>query len=390
MKILMIDALGVLGLAIYDLRLCESLAALNGGSVTLEVPEGFRFKSSCFTIRRGSRHMEKELGKLSRIWDYLKWLQGIAVRAREWQPDIIHWQLGFFPFFDLLVTRRLKAAIPRARVVITVHDARAGKPIFSNVFARKHFFRSADGVVAHSAEARKDYQHWIGGLARPAPVTVILHGPYDAPESSDLSPGDIRRHFGLDSQGPVIISIGSINENKDFATCFKLVAELQKKCPGVNFLIGGSSGGEDLSPLFEWQRQVPSPEKIVILDRYLTDDEVDQAHRIADFSLLIYKLSATSGAAIRSLCAGVPVIGNDRPGFRAVIQDGWNGFVVKENDTESEAQRIYQFLQNPEVFKTMKENAQATYQEVTWEQVAREHYNFYQELMGNPEQSAAT
>jgi len=385
MKILMIDALGVLGQAIYDLRLCESLAALNGGDVTLEVPVGYRFESSRFTIRRGSRHMEKDLGKLSRTWDYLKWLQGIAVRAREWQPDIIHWQLGFFPFFEFLVNRRLKSTIPRARVVITVHDARAGKPIFSNVFARKPFFRSADGVVAHSAEAQKDYRRWIGGLARPAPVKVILHGPYDAPGNSDLSPGDIRRHFGLDSQGPVLVSIGSINENKDFAACLKLVAELQKICPGLNFFIGGSSGGEDLSALQEWKKQVPFPGKIVILDRYLTDDEVDQAHRIADFSLLIYQVSTTSGAAVRSLCAGVPVISNDRPGFRAVVQDGWNGLVVAEDNAGSEARRIYQFLQDNTAMISLKNNSMASFQSITWDQVAREHLDFYRQLLESRE-----
>lgn len=387
MKILMIDALGVLGQAMYDLRLCENLAALNGNNIVLEVPECFRYSSYLFSIRRSSKHMERELGKVRRTWEYLKWLKGLAARARQWQPDIIHWQFGFFSLFDYFTTRYLQAALPQTRVVTTLHDARPVRPTWNNVIARKHFFRTADGVVVHSEEARNDYRRWTGALARLAQVKVILHGPYDAPKSLDLSHGDIRRHFGLDSQGPVIISIGSINENKDFPRGLKLVAELQKLDPQVNFFIGGSSGGRDLSALQKWKKQAAAPVKIVIMDRYLTDDEMDQAHSIADFSLLIYKISSTSGAAVCSLCAGVPVICNDRPGFRAVVKDSLNGFMVKEDDPVGEARRIYQFLQNPGAMKFLKKNALASFQGITWDQVAREHFNFYQELLESHERS---
>ena len=383
MKILMIDALGVLGLAFYDLRLCENLAAINSSDIILEVPRGYSYFSSRFIIRRNSRHMEKELWKLSRTWEYVKWLKGVVARAREWQPEIIHWQFGFFSLFDFLTTCRVKAALPQSRVVITIHDLRPGKPTFNQLFARKHFFRTADGVVVHSENARNDYLEWIRIAPKPMQLRTILYGPFDAPHLQDLSPEQVRSHFHLNHGGPVIIAIGSINENKDLAAGIKLVAELQKLCPTVNFFIGGSSGGQNLSALQEWKKQVSFPERIVILDRHLTDEEVDQVHRIAEFSLLIYKVSATSGAAIRSLCAGVPVICNDRPGFRAVVKDGLNGFMVKENDPVGEAHRIYQVLQNTVALKSMKEAAANSYRGVTWEQVAREHYSFYQELLGS-------
>jgi glycosyltransferase involved in cell wall biosynthesis len=162
-----------------------------------------------------------------------------------------------------------------------------------------------------------------------------------------------------------------------------LVAELQKLCPALNFLIGGSSGGRDRSTLLKEKSKAPWPERIVILDRHLTDEEVDQAHRIADFSLLIYRVSATSGAAVRSLCAGVPVIANDRPGFRAVVKDGLNGFMAGEIDPASEARRIHRVLKDPEALKAMKENALTSYHGITWDRVALEHYHFYRELLGS-------
>ena len=379
----MIDALGILGQSFYDLRLCENLTSFNGRDIILEVPVGYQYASSLFSINRSSRHMEKQLGKVSRIREYVTWLKRIAVRARQWQPDIIHWQFGLFCLFDYLIIRYLQSQLPKSRIVITLHDARSGKPTWNHVIARKRFFRSANGVVVHSEEARNNYLKWIGPVSQSEAVRVILHGPYDTPASPNLSSNEIRRHFGLDPQGSVIISIGSINKNKDFSRGVKLVGELQKLCPTVNFLIAGTSAGYDMNVLQKERNQAPSPERIVIMDRYLTDDEVDQAHCIADFSLLIYNASVTSGAAVRSLCGGVPVICNDCPGFRAVVIDGKNGIMVDENNPAAEAPRIHQTLKNPETLNDMKEKALASYQGITWDQVALKHYNFYRELLGS-------
>lgn len=383
MKILMIDALGVFGMAMYDLELCENLAAINGRDIILEVPQGYKYDSSLIDIRRSSRHLEKNLGKLYRTWEYIKWLKRITARARQWRPDIIHWQFGFFTFFDLQVTRHLKAMLPQARIVITLHDTEPARPTWNNVISRKSFFRSAHGVVAHSPEALNDYGQWLGTDSKCPLAKVIPHGPYASP-LEDFSPEGIRRHFQLDSQGPVIISIGSINENKNLVGCLQIVAELQKLCPTVYFFIGGSSGGRDLNPLLKQRDQAPLPQNIVILNRFLTDEEVDQAHCLADFSLYIYDSSVTSGAALRSLCAGVPVICNNLSGFRSIVHDGWNGIMVAESDPVGAARKIYQVIQNSEALKTMKKNALSTYQGITWEKVAREHYNFYLELLGNP------
>jgi glycosyltransferase involved in cell wall biosynthesis len=325
--------------------------------------------------------MEKNLSKFARIREYVKWLKGITCRAKLWQPQIIHWQFGFFSFLDYMTTRYLRDKSPRARVVITLHDARPVKPTINNVFARKSFFRTADGIIVHSEDARRDFQGWFGATAQPLRVKIIAHGPYSAPKFQDSSPDQIRGHFGLAPRGPVIIAIGSINENKDLGAGIRLVNELQKLCPEVNLFIGGSSGGQDLSPLEEFKKQALFPEKIVILDRYLSDEEVDQAHRIADFSLLFYKVSATSGAAIRSMCAGVPVICNDRPGFRAVVKDGLNGFMVKEDNPSWEARRISQALEDSETLTAMKKSALTSYQDVTWDQVAQEHLTYYKELL---------
>lgn len=377
----MIDALGCLGQAMYDFHLCQNLSGINGTEVALQVPLGYQFEGDGFLVLRHSRHMEQQLGKARRIREYLKWLGAISGYAKEWRPDIIHWQFGFFSLFDMLLNRHLNSALPKTKVVITVHDTNPARPTLNNIIARRAFFKGADGIVVHSQEAAKDYPRWIKRSEQEQKIQVIPHGPYPSYDGSKYQTQEIRSAFGIPKEGPVLITIGSINENKGIVGSISIISELQKLQPSANYVIAGSAGNRPVNGILEARSKSFDPERIHVINRYLADEEIEMLHQIADFSLLIYKTSATSGAAIRSLCSGVPVICNQQPGFCAIVKDGANGLILEGISPEENAQKILAAFRDENRLRQMKERSLSTYEGLTWDQIALMHHRLYEEIL---------
>ena len=61
---------------------------------------------------------------------------------------------------------------------------------------------------------------------------------------------------------------------------------------------------------------------------------------------------------IESISKGTPVIAYDvRVGPRAIIQDGYNGFLVKENDIKTFVEKLDFLLRENDVYSVMSKNA---------------------------------
>jgi glycosyltransferase involved in cell wall biosynthesis len=60
---------------------------------------------------------------------------------------------------------------------------------------------------------------------------------------------------------------------------------------------------------------------------------------------------------LEHLSQGNPVIASDLPGLAAMVQDGYNGYLVKPNDPVSLAEAVLKLESNPVLWKEMAENA---------------------------------
>lgn len=380
MKILIIDALGSKLIAFYDLKLCESLSELNN-NVTLWVPTIYKFTSKKFNIQKSSLHNDRELNVFYRTLHYIFWLFRVIFFSYKWKPEIIHWQFGFFSFFDFICLKILKIR-KKWKNILTIHDIEPAHLRFNNLFFRKPFFRQFNGLISHSNEAKRFFLKWIGSINKRTRINVIPFGPFIFNRAKNLSESQIRKLFNISKNGPIILTLGTINENKDYVKCLNIIFSVQKKLPFINYIIAGSTGEEIVRKLIKTKFKAPFPEKIIIINKFLTDEEVDLLHSIADISLLIYKSSATSGAAIKSICSGVPVLCNNLPGFSACIKNNENGMILS-NDNEKDSQKIYDVLINREILDSLKRGAKNSYKDYTWQDIATMHFNFYKEVLND-------
>jgi len=310
--------------------------------------------------------------------NYLFWLIKLIFFSSKWKPDIIHWQFGFFPLFDLLCIRILKMKRD-IRMISTIHDVEPAHRSLNNLLFRRSFFSIFNGLVSHSEKSKKYFLKWMGPLKKISIIKIIPFGPFSFPDTKKFKNINIRKKFNIPQDGQIILSLGTINENKNLEKSLKIIFNLQRKMPLINYIIAGSSGGKSIQKLINLRDKSSFPKKIIIINKFLTDKEVDMLYFIADVSLHNYKTCATSAAAIQSLCMGVPVFCNKLPGFIACVENYINGLILPENNKEA-TEKIYKVIINRKLLDSLKKGAKNSYADYSWKDIAIMHVDFYSEL----------
>lgn len=72
---------------------------------------------------------------------------------------------------------------------------------------------------------------------------------------------------------------------------------------------------------------------------------------------------------IEAMAAGIPVIGTRTGGIQDIIQDGKNGYLVEEKNSQEIAERVNQLLSNRQLHETISVNALNTALKYDWEKI---------------------
>ena len=89
-----------------------------------------------------------------------------------------------------------------------------------------------------------------------------------------------------------------------------------------------------------------------------------------------------SNSIMESMAFGTPVIATDGGGSPEIIENGVNGYLVKENNIEESSRMLCDLLDNPSALKLMGENAKSTIQQKFLLNIMVENYlNLYKRLI---------
>lgn len=90
---------------------------------------------------------------------------------------------------------------------------------------------------------------------------------------------------------------------------------------------------------------------------------------------------ATFGVTLlEAMAAGKPIVATDNPGFRCVIQSGFNGLLTHTDDPIDLAKAILKVLKTPSLALQLVENGKKFVQQYSWPQVTSQILDFYQEV----------
>ena len=193
-------------------------------------------------------------------------------------------------------------------------------------------FAAADAVIAQS-DADRDT---IAARFPAMPIRVLPH-PVEARPLADREAS--RKKLGIEK--PLVLFLGLIRPYKGLDVLFDAAPRIVEET-GAEIAVVGEifpDSREEMARLM--RRQVAS--KIRLVDRYVTEGEMDEWLAACDVVVCPYRKNSGSGIAARAIAARRPVVASDQSGFRPFVS-GATGALVPEDDAPGLADAVISVL----------------------------------------------
>jgi glycosyltransferase involved in cell wall biosynthesis len=203
----------------------------------------------------------------------------------------------------------------------------------------RHFYPWADAVTAVSDGVADDLAR-VSGLPRSAIVTTW--NPVVSPSLSEAAAQPLEHAWFRPGEPPVVLGVGKLRPQKDFATLIDAFAKVRAKRPARLMILG--EGVEEGRLRVRARRLDISAD--VALEGFVANPFAYMA-RAAVFALS----SAWEGlpsVLIQAMACGCPVVSTDCPsGPSEILEGGARGPLVPVGDSDALAAAILRLLDSP-------------------------------------------
>ena len=272
---------------------------------------------------------------------------GLA-RLKRREADVVHFQWLSAPELD---DRLLRSSRP---LVFTTHDVLPRRTAAKRDLWRRLFGRF-ERVVVHSERGREQ----LAELVAPERLRVIPHPVFASrPERRD--------------DGRTLLSLGIIREYKGLDDAI----EATKRIDGARLLVAG----DPLDSIDAYRAAAGDRAEWRL--GYLSEGEIDAALGETTVALFPYRPEIDqSGALLRALGAGVPVVTYDVGGLAEPVRRFEAGRVVPAGDVDALAEAARELLDDADALARARAGAERARDELTWDASARAHLELYEELV---------
>jgi glycosyltransferase involved in cell wall biosynthesis len=336
----------------YDHALAAALARA-GADVEL-VTSRFRFGDlpppNGYVRRELFYPLSTRLFRRSRLRLPLKAAEHVVglARLRGIDADVVHLHWLAAPRLDDYLLRL------RAPLVFTAHDLLPRRTARRRELWRR-LLRRFDRVIVHSEYGRDT----LAGLGvEPDALRVIPHPVF----RSDPARQD---------DGRTLVCLGIIRPYKGLADAISAVRRLD----GARLLVVG----DPVEPVGQYQRDAGDLADWRL--GYLPDAEIDRALGEATVALFPYRPEIDqSGALLRALGAGVPVVVYDVAGLAEPVRRFGAGVVVPAGNVDALAAAVRALLDDANALEKARAGARRARDELTWDASAASHLAVYEEI----------
>jgi glycosyltransferase involved in cell wall biosynthesis len=271
------------------------------------------------------------------------------IRIRSRPGQIVHHQWLAAPEIDNRVLRMHRPS------VFTAHD------LFPRRTARKtdlwkRLLQRFSRVVVHSEHGRETLAGFgvDSGRLRVIPHPVFASEP---PRRDD---------------GATVLSLGVIRSYKGLGDAIAAVGRL----PDARLLVVG----DPAEPVEPYQTAAGAHAEWRL--GYATEDEIDRALGETTLAVFPYQPEIDqSGALLRALGAGVPVVAYDVCGIAEPVRRFEAGRVVPAGDVDALSDAIGELLSDGQALERARQGARRARDTLTWDVAAAAHVALYQELV---------
>jgi glycosyltransferase involved in cell wall biosynthesis len=208
-----------------------------------------------------------------------------------------------------------------------------------------------DHVIAVSDDVRTSLLQWL-----PSEKVSTLYNGIDV-DDLDIrarQPGKpIREELGLPAQVPLVLGVGRISAQKDFATFVRVARRVADTHPSVCFAIAGPAEARDLAEALPRQiRELGLDGRVFVLG---PRSDVPALLAQSDVFLSTAVFEGQGLAALEAITLKKPVVAMDCVGLRECIEHESDGLLVPLGDEDSCAQAVLRVLHDGDLARTLGE-----------------------------------
>lgn len=227
-----------------------------------------------------------------------------------------------------------------------------------------------DAHIVHTYLAKK----YLSAYTR-KPIYVIPHGSYTF---SSIGRQHARKVLHLPPEKKIVFLFGFAADSKGFDE----IADTAPKFKDTVFIISGAIHDmlkEDGKKLI---KKIRSKGNVVVLGKFLSEDEIDLYSAAADCLLFNYRtpdfISSASGALHRVMGSGTPIVCT-YDNRMSDLEDGTHA--LKYSSLEELETCLDLIFNDKEVAQGIGENAKKLAEKTSWYNIARMHIDVYNKIM---------
>ena len=380
------------GVGDYTYELGEALAALGVEVSVITSVKGQGTRDKGLGLPLVTCHLS--LFPIIEKWDWGCWRR-IMSMARDVRADILHIQYqaaayGMHPAVNFLPLW-LRMTPHRPRTVVTFHDLKvpylfpkAGRIRWWVILA---LARWSDAVIATNEEdrARLSAYPFIRSLSV-VPIGSNIHP--QPPPGYDRDAW--RARWGVGPGETLLSYFGFLNESKGGETLIRALGRLVREGHPVRLLmVGGQVGDSDPTNVLYLERVKALIEELGLTDRvswtgYTPQAEVSANLLASDLCVLPYRDGASfrRGSFMAALAHGLPTVTTEhRTIDQRTLVDGENVSLVVPDDPAALAEAVTRLMAAPDLRRRLGEGARSLAQSFSWDRIARQTLELYQELV---------
>ena len=326
------------GIAQFNERLVDEL--LKGNEVkcynySLQYPS-ILFPGKSQYINEGEKKWDVETIRSLNSINPFSWWKTASLIA-SFNPDLLIVRL-WIPFLapsSTSVIKKLKKANSNLHVVAILDNVipHERRPL-DKLWARK-FLQSCDSFVLMSDSVAKE----LTGFIPNANYQLIEH-PINDRFVNSINKQKSRVNLNIEESEKVVLFFGFIREYKGLDILIR--AKALSKSKWKLLIVGECYGSFNSYNTLIIENKFE--EEVLILNEYVSDEDLQIYFNSADLCVLPYKSATQSGIIPVALHFDLPVITSNVGGLAEYVEDGINGIILKENTPQELSKEIDLFF----------------------------------------------
>jgi len=133
-------------------------------------------------------------------------------------------------------------------------------------------------------------------------------------------------------------------------------------------------------PEGEKMEKESDPEKTIFMGK-LVDKQLSEVYASADMFVFPSLTDTFGNVVLEAMASGLPVLAANEGGPKNIVQDGKTGYLLEPKNEKAFNEKINLLTDNKSHYTQMRENALAYAQNVSWDNIIKQLYTFYIDLL---------